>query len=378
MSGLLPISAFLSPPEPKQMDSFDTPSKSRPFEPITPDHKSYVDAGLMHPQKQSQPSKNAAVPPSPPTSPWTVSQNKISTYQEQKSGEVIRDPVLYESSESPAAHQPLFPSAPEPAVDERSEAVNAIVKDHIKKRDRDITDPPSREDYVTCIDFVSRLYNANPGRYLKRAREEIEEHYYRSIRIGAKPRKEAPYYPPQTKEGPTERPFKKQKTNGPLKALPAKVSPAKVQIPRANRSPKVKAERVHAVRAMSIKRPTNLDYASIPNYCPPISTLPQNFKVFKVEDPSPNPLDLSNDKDRAELHESEIVLAASLRLSCALYLCCKRRLFVSRVEALRIGKTFRKTDAQKACQIDVNKASKLWAAYEKVGWLERRHFDQYV
>jgi hypothetical protein len=48
------------------------------------------------------------------------------------------------------------------------------------------------------------------------------------------------------------------------------------------------------------------------------------------------------------------------------------------VRALRIGKEFRKTDAQQACKIDVNKASKLWTAYDRVGWFDSEHFQQYL
>ena len=89
-------------------------------------------------------------------------------------------------------------------------------------------------------------------------------------------------------------------------------------------------------------------------------------------------LDLSNDPDRHLLHEAEVNLAATLRLSCATYLCSKRRIFQARIEALRIGKEFRKTDAQQACKIDVNKASKLWSAYEKVGWFRKEYFEKYL
>lgn len=78
------------------------------------------------------------------------------------------------------------------------------------------------------------------------------------------------------------------------------------------------------------------------------------------------------------LHEAEINLAGTLRLSCATYLCSKRRIFQARLNALRIGKEFRKTDAQQACKIDVNKASKLWTAYDKVGWFNRSYFQKYL
>jgi hypothetical protein len=89
-------------------------------------------------------------------------------------------------------------------------------------------------------------------------------------------------------------------------------------------------------------------------------------------------LDLSNDPDRPLLAQNELSLAATLRLSCAIYLSSKRRIFEARVKALKIGKEFRKTDAQQACKIDVNKASKLWTAYERVGLFDNKHFEQFL
>ena len=122
----------------------------------------------------------------------------------------------------------------------------------------------------------------------------------------------------------------------------------------------------------------DVDYASLPDLSPPIETLPNNPKIFKADWASTNVLNLSADPDRHMLHEAEITLAATLRLSCATYLCSKRRIFQSRVQALRIGKEFRKTDAQQACKIDVNKASKLWTAYDRVGWFNPDFFRQHL
>jgi hypothetical protein len=110
------------------------------------------------------------------------------------------------------------------------------------------------------------------------------------------------------------------------------------------------------------------DFNALPDYCPPLSTLPNKSNSLKI-DWKGAPIDLRNDPFRHLLHEDEVLLAANLRLDCATYLTSKRRIFIKRIDALRIGKEFRKTDAQQACKIDVNKASKLWQAFEKVGWL---------
>ena len=87
---------------------------------------------------------------------------------------------------------------------------------------------------------------------------------------------------------------------------------------------------------------------------------------------------MSADPHRALLDPEEVSLAANLRLDCATYLTSKRRIFVARRECWagtwggKGKKEFRKTDAQQACKIDVNKASKLWMAFEKVGWLDEK------
>ncbi|KAL1892322.1 hypothetical protein Sste5346_007060 [Sporothrix stenoceras] len=119
------------------------------------------------------------------------------------------------------------------------------------------------------------------------------------------------------------------------------------------------------------------DFKALPDYCPSLSTLPERTNNLKV-DWKGTPLDLSGDPFVGLLHRDEVVLAASLRLDCATYLTSKRRIFIRRLECARMPKEFRKTDAQQACKIDVNKASKLWTAYEKVGWLKIDHIRRFI
>jgi hypothetical protein len=119
------------------------------------------------------------------------------------------------------------------------------------------------------------------------------------------------------------------------------------------------------------------DFNALPDYCPPKDSLPNKMNSLKV-DWRGAPIDLRNDPNVLDLHPDEVALAGNLRLDCATYLTSKRRIFIKRVECIRIGKEFRKTDAQQACKIDVNKASKLWTAFEKVGWLNPKWVRQYV
>jgi hypothetical protein len=166
----------------------------------------------------------------------------------------------------------------------------------------------------------------------------------------------------------------------------ARLPPRAPRVPKAKRTPLVEMytsfdSSPPAASPKPARPATNrddTDYNALPDYCPPLDTLPKgNPKCLKAEWKG-TVLDLSNDPDRHMLHEAEVNLAATLRLNCATYLCSKRRVFQARIEALRIGKEFRKTDAQQACKIDVNKASKLWQSYEKVGWFNPDYFRHHL
>lgn len=120
-------------------------------------------------------------------------------------------------------------------------------------------------------------------------------------------------------------------------------------------------------------------YNSIPDYAPPTSTLPTGDpRVLHVQWRQEALVDLSSDPDRHMLHDAEVELAKTLNLSCAKYLCTKRRIFQARVKALQEGREFRKSDSQKACKIDANKASKLCGVFERVGWFDKKYFLRYL
>lgn len=120
------------------------------------------------------------------------------------------------------------------------------------------------------------------------------------------------------------------------------------------------------------------DWAKLEDFSPPTSTLDKaGAKPLKVTwKGSPN--DLRADPEVQHMHPQEIETAAELKLFGAQYLANKRRIFIAKVECLRLGKNFTKTAAQQACNIDVNKTSKLWEAYEKSGWFDREHFEKFL
>lgn len=148
--------------------------------------------------------------------------------------------------------------------------------------------------------------------------------------------------------------------------------------------PPARRQKASGVRDNPRRRPTgnrsvDVAYNSIPDYAPPTSTLsngdPHILQVQWREKPY---VDLSNDPDRHMLHEAELELATSLNLSCAKYLCSKRRIFQACFKALQVGREFKKTAGQKACKINTNKASKICGAFEKVGWFDKKYFLQYL
>lgn len=146
------------------------------------------------------------------------------------------------------------------------------------------------------------------------------------------------------------------------------------RIPPCVSSPLASANAVHTTPNYV----PNMSWEKLPDYSPPLSTLPvDNTKCLKVEWKG-SPMDLSNDPLRDMLHPAELALAQILRLPCDLYLDSKRRLFLEKTHRLKQGLPFRRTDAQKACRIDVNKASRLYAAFEKVGWLKDSNFTRFL
>jgi len=121
----------------------------------------------------------------------------------------------------------------------------------------------------------------------------------------------------------------------------------------------------------------NVSWAELPDYAPPSNDLDHNRKTLKVTWHG-HALSLAADPDSSHLHEQELQVASTLRLTCAVYLTNKRKIFQARLQALKEGKNFTKTAAQSACKIDVNKASQLWEAFDKVGWFDAERFAQYL
>lgn len=127
-----------------------------------------------------------------------------------------------------------------------------------------------------------------------------------------------------------------------------------------------------------VAKPVLVDWESVPDFTPSLETLPaNNTKCLKTEWKG-QPMNLSNDPLVDKLHPAEVVLASILRLPCNIYLDSKRRLFAEKMARYKKNLPFRRTDSQKACRIDVNKASRLFASFEKIGWLQDHHFVKFL
>ncbi|KAK7515166.1 SWIRM domain-containing protein FUN19 [Phyllosticta citriasiana] len=369
----LSVSSLLSPPEMKRSDSFSkspipphvasassNPAKSSPF-------TDSIRHTTVHAVPSNVRASTQGLPPSPPVSPYEQ------THKEDSQGSVVedtsRDPPLFPPSTSGDridTTAPLFPS-----TSSTPEHDNIISQHIAATAPRNTSALPSRSDYELAISFrscVFDLFSRNPREYLRN--ERATWHVY-GRGAGNKQR------------------CKPLKQLAPAPAGVRKTKPATVRVQRAPRNTKrtpkaVALDSFEGKPAATPKPPRvvtardDVDFRSIPDYSPPLSTLPEDGRKIMKTDWKGPPLDLSTDPDRELLHPSELIMAGVLRLSCATYIANKRRIFAARVKALQKGEDFNKTKAQQACKIDVNKASKLWSAYDRIGWFKPHHFQKYL
>lgn len=376
------ITSLMSPPDPV-LDSFSLDGL-RKFGASAVDVTPSSDSRSA-PAGQSTPQH---LPMSPPVSPYSRSVSHPAQVPSTPPSQTTKDPVLYPVDDNATAAQ----SSPQPPLFAPSEMEDhrRIVDNHLRARSAGEFgqfEPPTREQYHLILTFRSQVmkhYKANPRGWLRKERALLEAdrragaQRYHAI-MPARPRTLVTAKPssrvqrggdrvtkPATTSGaPAPRPIR---SSGPVSHPatatlngPSSGPTAKRSMPRASPTPEPSRRIVAPNRE-------DKDFNSLPDYCPPISSLPSRPNSLKVEWKG-QPIDLSSDPHARLLHPDEVALAGNLRLDCATYLTSKRRIFERRLQCLRTGKEFRKTDAQQACKIDVNKASKLWTAFDRVGWL---------
>ncbi|KAG6009576.1 hypothetical protein E4U21_001943 [Claviceps maximensis] len=330
------------------------------------------DKQAMSHQKQRH--EHQPLPMSPPISPYSKPIATANSLSSTLPGQSVKDPVLYPVDEhSPASPpaQPLFAPA-------ELEHHQRIVDEHVRARSRSSfggVPPPRREDYELALTFRSQVmkhYTANPKGWLRKERALLEAdrragaQRYHTI-MPAKPVAAARPFKQRV-----DRVSKPQAAPRPIRTIATTngTSPTSRPAGRTSATPE-------PCRRVVAPNREDKDFNSIVDYCPPVDTLPDRANSLKV-DWKGQPIDLSSDPFANLLHPDELLLAGNLRLDCATYLTSKRRIFERRLQCLRTKKEFRKTDAQQACKIDVNKASKLWTAFEKVGWLDARWISQFL
>lgn len=361
----LDISSLMSPPD-ALMDSFNQHRNSiSDASPSTvPVHAMVIDSGVDGSAggKERMDAKHP-LPMSPPISPYQRASSSHADAPTTPSGQAVKDPVLYPHDDSASSSSP-----PQPPLFATAELEDhrRIVDGHVRARSTSIfggVSPPRPEEYVLALSFRSQVmkhYMADRKGWLRKERELLK----------ADRRAGGPRYH-------TIMPAKPVASSKPPRSHRAdrvsKPHAAPRTIRTSNAGSSRPAGRVSATpepsRRVVAPNREDKDFNSLPDYCPPLNSLPNRPNSLKV-DWKGQPIDLSGDPHANLLHPDEVLLAGNLRLDCATYLTSKRRIFERRLQCLRSGKEFRKTDAQQACKIDVNKASKLWTAFDKVGWLD--------
>lgn len=208
---------------------------------------------------------------------------------------------------------------------------------------------PTTEEYNTFVSSAWRLYKSNPRAWLRQEKTYSAQYSDKVAKLVT---------------------ARKARVNQPRKTLRTPKTRTITNFQYPSPSPYESRPKI------STTSREDSDFESLVDLTPPLSTL-VNAHCLQVEWKG-TPLPIEHELHFDLLHPAEQKLASTLRLTPAIYLSSKRRIFIEKVERTRRGKEFRKTDSQKACKIDVNKASKLWTVFDKVGWFDRKYIDAHL
>lgn len=118
---------------------------------------------------------------------------------------------------------------------------------------------------------------------------------------------------------------------------------------------------------------------SIPNFEPSFTGIPKRT-IERAVKKAGCVVNVSSSKDFGGtdlLHgfdSREILIMKAFKLTPLQYADTKRRFFAEKARRTMLSVSFKKTDAQKACRIDVNKASKLYEVFGSLGLLDDELF----
>lgn len=319
---------------------------------------------------------------SPPISPLTKIGN-----QDHATVHDDKDPILYPEGSTPSATEPLFKKSLSP---EGQNAVDEHISSRAFEKATPFTarvKPPTREDYglVVCFyeDCWAKFFKSSPTEqmdWLRREKAQLREDDKARRGVNTKtvsrPIKAKPLKP---------RPAGTHTANmDVIKSATGPRSPSKVIKPAASRPARPHASKPAQARRASDtpqpekKRTTTLadrDFNSVPDYCPALESLndmPDGKEMTIPAMGNARPFEQNEMHLIPLLHPMERKLATNLRLDPATYLTSKRRIFLARLRYFHYNKPYRKTHAQHVCNIDVNKASKLWTAFDSVGWFDEK------
>ncbi|KAJ4408458.1 hypothetical protein N0V82_009687 [Gnomoniopsis sp. IMI 355080] len=389
----VPVASLLiSPPEQTPYESFDQGQQAT------------IHTVSTLPSMKKPHGNLAQQPPSPPISPLKKPSNQVQT---TTAGSNVKDPILYpEELTSPV--QPLFshrrPSSVE-AID-ITRHMNARRKNPLKRGVK----TPDRRDY----EYFAYVVTAWNGAY-ERLRTDAERAAYQQAELAQVRSDDRARLAAHAESNHAENNHKSTKkyratSHKLLKAKPDRASitvkdvvasatgphnsPKVTKSGRQTAKPRVKASPAAEEKKSKVSKTqtVDIDYNHIPDYCPPMETL-NSMKMSIPSVSNPRPFEENELQLLPLLHPQEQDLARNLRISPATYLTTKRRIFVDRLhfyhyekqrrdeeeaEGKTFVKDFKKTHAQNAGKIDVNKSSKLHEAFDSVGWFDRKWCERHA
>lgn len=370
------ISNLMSPPEPRPYDNFglNIPGRSDPFGPGNIQHR----------------------PLSPPISPYTHDMSNAA--DNTPHAPASTDPILYPAATPEVSQAPLFREGNDHVVEK---SIQSYISLRSPAQFSSIT-PPSKEDYKLVASFqmsmkMGDVIFSNASKWGPKIVQETKDLNRRITEARSKPRVRGAR-PPQPTTPSTYLHIRPAAKPQPTRAQPSRSGAGRnigqhedaitlsVSPPRPVQKPVGGVKKAKAAspqpkqRVKPVKREEH-SYDEVPDFTPPLSTIPNEPGCMKPRLWNGAHLDLSNDPLRHLLHKEELRMISELRVDCATYLSCKRRIFVFATYLRRkSGKEFKKTNAQQACHIDVNKASRIHEVFDNLGWFDAKwlkpHFDK--
>lgn len=342
-------------------------------------------ATLLNLKQESQHHHTLQAIHSPPASPREDGWSKLPPMhspQEEPARTMLPslvDRELYTES-SPNSTASLFAKQ----ADERRDSLSPCEEPNEK--------PQNKSLYIMFPQFKS-MENGDLKRYIDDCYRELKRMPgFRPVNPPVTHSRRVAYSPPRptriTKPRPAHVPAKVAQPKAKAIRIPATHADRDTASPtspgRALKTPvRVRERNSASVEPQARKRaaPSKIivteNWLQLPDYSPPTSTLDSMSMRLKVHwKGAPN--DLSDDPEVGHLHPQEVEIAQDLKLPAAQYLANKRRIFEARLKSIRDRKNFTKTAAQQACNIDVNKTSQLYEAYERVGWFNEAVFSKWL